>query len=325
MKNIINLVYVVLCTLVVSCSSFLDEKPQSDFMQEGTGTEDQESKYGSLADAQAELQGAYESFKADIFQSENYTIGDVQSDNCYIGGDGVAEQEFDLLKLTSTNYKVELVWSQYYSMAGTATSVIENTKMMDPTSTVAEERNRVIAEAKFLRAWAYFDIVRLWGDAPMVLDLIPTITAENLDKWYPVMYPERSATDKIYDQILDDLNEENTIRYLVSKNKGIFQATKGAAYALRAKVLATRGEKSTRDYTKVVEACDKVIAEGYTLVSNFDELWQPDKKFSSESIFEVYYTSDAPNWAYWVLLKEDDGSVTWRRYCTPTHLSLIHI
>ena len=39
-------------------------------MQEGTGTEDQESKYGSLADAQAELQGAYESFKADIFQSE---------------------------------------------------------------------------------------------------------------------------------------------------------------------------------------------------------------------------------------------------------------
>lgn len=91
--------------------------------------------------------------------------------------------------------------------------------MMDPASTVAEERNRVIAEAKFLRAWAYFDIVRLWGDAPMVLDLIPTITAENLDKWYPVMYPERSVADKIYDQILDDLNEENTIRYLVSKIK----------------------------------------------------------------------------------------------------------
>ena len=72
MKNIIKLAYVVLCVLVVSCSNFLDEKPQSDFMQEGTGTEDQESKYGSLADAQAELQGAYESFKADIFQSEMY-------------------------------------------------------------------------------------------------------------------------------------------------------------------------------------------------------------------------------------------------------------
>ena len=57
MKNIIKLAYVVLCTLVVSCSSFLDEKPQSDFMQEGTGTEDQESKYGSLADSQVDFKG----------------------------------------------------------------------------------------------------------------------------------------------------------------------------------------------------------------------------------------------------------------------------
>ena len=55
MKNIIKLAYVVLCVLVVSCSNFLDEKPQSDFMQEGTGTEDQESKYGSLADAQVRM------------------------------------------------------------------------------------------------------------------------------------------------------------------------------------------------------------------------------------------------------------------------------
>lgn len=75
MKNIIKLAYVVLCTLVVSCSSFLDEKPQSDFMQEGTGTEDQESKYGSLADAQAELQVRMRVLKQIYFQSENYTIG----------------------------------------------------------------------------------------------------------------------------------------------------------------------------------------------------------------------------------------------------------
>ena len=72
MKNIIKLAYVVLCVLVVSCSNFLDEKPQSDFMQEGTGTEDQESKYGSLADAQAELQGAYEALRQ-IYSSRKIT------------------------------------------------------------------------------------------------------------------------------------------------------------------------------------------------------------------------------------------------------------
>lgn len=51
MKNIIELACVVLCTLVVPYSSFLDKKPQSDFMQEGAGTEDQESRYRSLAGA----------------------------------------------------------------------------------------------------------------------------------------------------------------------------------------------------------------------------------------------------------------------------------
>ena len=318
MKNIVKIINITCCIFLTACSSFLDEKPQSDFTQEGTGSEDLKSKYSSLADAESELQGAYNSLKADIFQSENYTIGDVQSDNCYIGGDGVAEQEFDLLKLTSSNYKVALIWKQYYAMAGSATNVIENTKLMDASTVVAEQRNRVIAEAKFLRAWAYFDIVRLWGDAPMVLEIIPTITAENLDKWYPVMYPVRTPSEKIYEQILDDLDENNTILYLTSKNVGNNRATKGAAYALRAKVLATRGVKATRDYSAVVTACNKVLDEGYSLVSNFDDLWKPETKFSTESIFEVYYTADSPNWAYWVLLKEDDGSVTWRRYCTPT-------
>lgn len=79
------------------------------------------------------------------------------------------------------NNKVELVWSQYLSMAGSATNVIENVKLMKVQGEDESERNRIIAEAKFIRAWAFFDMVRLWGDLPMVLQLIPTITSENID------------------------------------------------------------------------------------------------------------------------------------------------
>lgn len=321
MKNsIIRAFYIILPLLGLSaCSDFLDERPQSDFTQEGTDSESITSKYLSISDAQSELQGAYNSFKADIFQLENYMVNDVQSDNCYAGSDGVQDVEEDLLKLTAMNFKVGLVWSQYLAMAGSATNVIENTKLMDPQAASEEERNKVIAEAKFIRAWAYFDMVRLWGGLPMVLQLIPTITADNLDEWYPVMYPERTSEEEVYKQIIEDLDETNTISHLISKNTGAFQATKGAAYGLLAKVWATIGSKSSRDYNKVVEYCDKAIAEGYKLVDNFEDLWNPDNKFTTESIFEVYYTTDSPNWAYWTLLKEDDGSVTWRRYCTPTH------
>ena len=126
-KSIIKLLY---CTLplwgLCGCSDFLNEEPQSDFTQAGTKSEESKSEYLSIADAQAQLQGAYNSFKNDIFQLENYMVNDVQSDNCYVGGDGVQEMAEDLLNLTAMNYKVEVVWSQYLSMAGSATNVIEN-------------------------------------------------------------------------------------------------------------------------------------------------------------------------------------------------------
>ncbi|EGJ72017.1 RagB/SusD domain-containing protein [Bacteroides coprosuis DSM 18011] len=311
--------YILFAIFISSCSDFLDEKPQSDFTQEGTGNEDQTSKYHNLADAQAELQGAYNTFKADIFQLENYTINDIQSDNCYVGGDGSNEEAVDRIKLTSTNAKVGIIWSQYYSMAGSATTVIENTKLLEVPQSQELEKRKIIAEAQFIRAWAHFDLVRLWGDIPMVLALIPTITAENLDKWYPVMYPSRTPKEEVYEQILKDLDEHESIKYLSSKSQGAFLATKGAAYGLLAKVYATKGNKSARDYNKAIEYANKCINEGYTLVDNFDDLWNPDNKFTKESIFEVYYTADAPNWAFWTLLKEEDGSVTWRRYCTPSH------
>ncbi len=318
-----NILYTALCMaqicLLGACSDFLNEQPQSDFTNDGSGGDGLTSKYLNLADAEAELQGAYENFKSDIFQMENYTINDIQSDNCYVGGDGTNEEAVGMLRLSPTNAKVSLVWSQYYSMSGTATNVIENTRLMESAAIQEADRNRIMAEAKFIRTWACFDMVRLWGDLPMVTQLIPTITAENLEEWYPVMYPERTPEEEIYRQIIDDLDEAGTIRYLESMNKGAFQATKGAAYGLLAKVWATRGEKSSRNYSEVIRYCDKAIAEGYRLTDRFEELWDPDNKFTPESMFEVYYTTDAPNWAYWTLLKEADGTVSWRRYCTPSH------
>lgn len=319
-NNILIVVFLFLSVVYLSsCSDFLDERPQSDFTQEGTGQEDLISKYKSLGDAESELLGAYNSFKNDIFQMENFLFNDVQSDNCYVGGDGANDGAVDNFTLSSINTKVSQIWDQYFSMIGSSTNVIENTKLMEASAIEDVDKKRIIAEAKFIRAWSLFDMVRFFGDLPMVLQLIPTITAENLETWYPVMYPERSPEEEVFAQIIEDLNEENTIKHLTSQNKGAFKATKGAAYGLLAKVEATKGAKNSRDYNKVVKYCNLVINEGYQLVENFDDLWNPDIKFTSESLFEVYYTTESPNWAYWVFLKEDDGSVTWRRYCTPTH------
>jgi hypothetical protein len=299
-----------------SCKEFLDVEPLSDFTGEPQTSSDLESQYSSVTDAEAELNGAYDKFKQDIFQFENFSYNDIQSDVCYAGGDGVPGEEVDQIRLTSMNSKVKLMWAQYYEMSGAATNVIENTRLMK-TGIDESSRKRIIAEAKFIRAYAYFDIVRIWGDAPLMIELIPPITSENLEELYPKLYPARTGADVIYARIIQDLEE--AIPDLESKSRGAFRATKGAANGLLAKVLATRGEKPGRDYAKVVTLCDEVISDGYQLAANYDDLWNPANKYTAESIFEVYYDATSPNWAYWVLFSEEDGSITWRRYCTPTH------
>lgn len=306
----------------ISCEKFLDEKPQSEFTKENTETSELKSSYSSVDEAKGELNGVYALFKADIYEGNSFYIGDCMSDNCYIGGDGIAEEQFDNMTVTSTNTLVSTNWSQYYAIIGSATNVIENVKLMDSELIDDDTRAELIADASFARAWVLFDVVRFWGAAPLTTELIPSITADNIDRWYPVMYPERTPEEDIYAQILEDLSEENISR-LPSRNKGAFGASKGAAYGLLAKVYATMGPKSERDYNKVVEYCELVRGEGYSLVENFDDLWTVSGKFSGESIFELYFSDAAEqhNWAYWVLLSDVSGEVvvSWRRYCTPTH------
>ena len=306
---------------LVACEKFLDEKPQSDLTKENTETQEQVSAYSSVSDAKSELNGVYALFKADIYEGNAFYIGDCMSDNCYIGGDGVSEEQLDNLNVSATNSVIATSWSQFYAIVGSATNVIENVKLMDSSLIDDATRAQIIADAKFARAWVLFDIVKYWGDAPMTLQLIPSITVDNIDKWYPIMYPSRTSEEEIYAQIISDL-DENTIKNLPSKSAGAFCGTQGAAYGLLAKVYATMGKKSERDYSKVVDMCDNVIKQGYSLVPDFESLWTVDGKFSSESIFEMYFsdTAEQHNWAYWVLLSDVSGDVvvSWRRYCTPT-------
>ena len=306
---------------LVACEKFLDEKPQSDLTKENTDTQEQVSAYSSVSDAKSELNGVYALFKADIYEGNAFNIGDCMSDNCYIGGDGVSEEQLDNLTISATNSVIATSWSQFYAIVGSATNVIENVKLMDSSLIDDATRAQIIADAKFARAWVLFDIVKYWGAAPMTLQLIPSITVDNIDKWYPIMYPSRTSEEEIYAQIISDL-DENTIKNLPSKSAGAFCGTQGAAYGLLAKVYATMGKKSERDYSKVVDMCDNVIKQGYSLVPDFESLWTVDGKFSSESIFEMYFSDAAEqhNWAYWVLLSDVSGEVvvSWRRYCTPT-------
>ena len=131
MKKFITYTMVAACGLIAwGCEDFLNEQPQSDFTRPQTEGGVLVSAYETVQDAQNELNGAYASFKTDLYELSNFLIGDVMSDNCYVGGDGINEEQFDLMTVTPTNSVIDLSWSQYYTLAGSATSVIENIRLM---------------------------------------------------------------------------------------------------------------------------------------------------------------------------------------------------
>ena len=91
----------------------------------------------------------------------------------------------------------------------------------------AARKNEIIGEASFIRAFMYFQLVQLWGDVPLQLVEVKTISAELLAEYYHILYPPRTAMEaEIYIQIIMDLETALEDVPSTQPNKGY--ATTGA-------------------------------------------------------------------------------------------------
>jgi hypothetical protein len=141
---------------------------------------------------------------------------------------------------------------------------------------VASEENapKIEAEAKFVRAYAYFNLVRLYGDIPLV-DRV--IGSEDTDISFT-----RVATSSIYELIVSDLN--NAVSGLDNTYKT--RASKAAAQALLAKVYLTLGT----NYVEAQSLCEAVMSSGFSLEPNFKDVFF--NELNNEIIFAIGYEPD---------------------------------
>jgi hypothetical protein len=169
-----------------------------------------------------------------------------------------------------------------------------------------------------------FDMVRLWGGIPLVLVEPPAINAENIEEVYPLYYPARNTAEEVYTQIIQDLEfalEPGGAPDISPSNKFLFSKT--LANALLAKIYA---EQPFRDYSKVIEYCQKVEPD-VSLVDDYLDLFAVNDsktdvraRHTSESIFEIPF-SDGGNWNTWLFgIDETDPNSTydWAKWLTPT-------
>ena len=314
--------------IVSSCS--LDLEPISDFSElnvGGTTNTGTTVKFKNKAEMKTQYDNMYNQLATSRLESWvlDYLIySDTHADNSYRGATDLELTQLEQQRQDGNNKNINRDWDNYFGIVSGANSVICNVDSVPDVTLTAAERKQWKAEALVLRSMIYFDLVRLWGDVPLILTEPPAITSTNIEAVYPLYYPKKNTIAEVYEQIIKDLNtalEPGGVPAIDNTNK--FRFSKTVANALLAKIYA---EKPVRDYAKVVQYCTEVEKD-VTLVAAFGDLFDMNaaktdvkSRNTSESIFEITF-SGGGNWITWMCgvdVSSATSTYDWAKWFTPT-------
>ena len=266
MKKII-LQLIILSAVVVAtqgCKKYLDVDPPY--------SQDAENFFETPEDYDRALTGAY-----DLLQSSflSLWIGEIASDNSIAGGESVNDSQglhqIDLMNHGGVNVELRNILRWNYAGVTRANYIMENKDNIEFSG-----KEKILAETRFLRAYYYFELVKFFGDVPLIID-----KRIGIDEATQI---ERSPKSEVYAQIETDLKYAAGILDPIATVQG--RATKGAALSLLGKVYLYQNK-----YADAAATFDQVIASNaYSLVANYGDLFQVNNENSSESVFSVQYS-----------------------------------
>jgi len=239
---------------------------------------------------QALVNATYEPLRSFYAQERGFTLTEFGTDIYTEGADG--SYKYINEYTAQLNPDVDFIrdtWADFYRAINTANTAIAQAPAVQMDSSLKAQR---LAEARFLRALYYFDLVQMYG--PVTLKLEPTTTASTQFTRAPV--------DSVYDAIIDDLKyAEATLPY-VAKEYG--RVTKGAAQHLLAKVYLTwqrdadsaadeTAKKQAGDFANAADYAQRVIKSGqYALLPRFSDVFAFGNEKNAEVIWSVQFTND---------------------------------
>ena len=280
----------LLFSLLAGCQKYLEKVPldsinPTNFFK----TED---------DAVAAINGAYQPLQWPKLYNFQIWGTDIWAGNSIVGAgggtDGIATQDVSNFVTTSANEAALDLWRGPSPGILRCNLVLQKVPGMDISQGI---KDRILGEAKFLRANYYFILVRGFGDVPLVTEVPDQLNDAFLK-------PSRTAKAQVYEQIIKDLTEAITLLPPFQSYSGanIGRASKGAAAGMLAKVYLTLG-----NYQKALELTEQVATLGYTLNENYTDNFNPLKKNTDESLFEVQYYGKANNAGFF----DNDNMASW--------------
>jgi starch-binding outer membrane protein, SusD/RagB family len=271
MKKIIYIIIVLFTFsgIQYSCSDFLEEMPTDRYVVDNF--------YSGQSDAEAAVAAIYQQLYS-IYGRLMFLVSDLPSDD-HKNGLGMPNQflqNLEFLRHTTENTFVRQMWQNNYSGISRANTAIANI----PRITMDENsKTWLIAEARFMRGLFYFNLVRFFGDVPLIMNL------ETIDD----AYTPRTPKAEVYQQIIDDLTFAGNNLPVSWPSSGTGRVTEGAAKILLGKVYLTM-----HDFPSSVSILGDVISNestyGYGLQEDFKANWNPETKYGNEHVFSVVYT-----------------------------------
>ena len=210
------------------------------------------------------IMGAYQSLKPDWAFGYDFTLDELT--DLYDGesphSDIVRGSNFQ-----STNGSVQNYWTYLYEVVHRNNTVIRNVQENSGPECSEDLKSKVIGEAKFLRAFAYFRMLNFWGGVPYYDETCV------IDKEFQTLSNPRESAETIRQHIIDDLTDAINRLPIKWSDADYGRVTKGAAYALRGKVYlyAQQWDKAKADLAEVV---NNAATYGYALESDYDALFR---------------------------------------------------
>ena len=287
----------MILTLILTgagCTKTLDAPPASSITNE------------SYWNAEGDVTGYMTGINADLRALVNQTLFFEDRADVFVAGlEGSVSVQWaqNLTPLNAPN------WIGFYNIIHHCNLLLKNA----PTITIGSQANinRAMAQALWVRAYMYFSLLRIWGDAAIVLE--PTESAER-------ELPSRSPATEVMARVLADIEQSISLfpeAGFVNKNL----ISKPACYALKADALLWKARVlggGNPDLEQVIVAADESLKSGVTLLQNFADINSTSQRKNAEIILSLYFLRDEKSDQYGSRLKPRDIFVA-----TATNVSVV--
>jgi hypothetical protein len=281
LKYIRTAVLFALAVLILpSCKKFLEENPRN-LVSVANFYKTSDDAVAAVNAVYGYLNSTSTGSTAGVYHSTFWVIAGLGSDEMQNNQFGAPDlDQLATFSQSAQNNSLLETWQMHYKTITVANIAIQRIPGINMDATL---RARLVNEAKFIRALMYFDLVRMFGDVPL-------LTKEDED-----IKPARAPASEVYDLIISDLVAAEALPLSYPAGNGKGRATAGAAKSILAKVYLTR-----KEFDKAAaKALEVINSNQYQLWDDYANVFKLSSRNGKEAIFSVGFGDGGGAISFW--------------------------